>query len=166
MEHEQHGPQKAEPEAEAKHQVRIHIDRKPYESPNPTTGEALYILGTIPTDYILYREVHGDKEAEPIRKSNEKVHLKQDEHFYSEPDHKKDFTIIVNGRNKVVMQRHLSFADVVGLAFDNPPSGPNIIFTITYRNGPRENPEGTLVEGGTVKIKDRMIFNVTPTDKS
>jgi len=31
---------------ERKHQARIHIDQKPYESPNPTTGEALYKLGT------------------------------------------------------------------------------------------------------------------------
>jgi hypothetical protein len=29
------------------HQVRIHIDQKPYESPNPTTGEAL-TLGQCP----------------------------------------------------------------------------------------------------------------------
>ena len=30
-----------------KHEVRIHIDQKPYESPNPTTGEALYKLGHV-----------------------------------------------------------------------------------------------------------------------
>jgi hypothetical protein len=32
---------------EHKHQVRIHIDQKPHESPNPTTGEALYKLGHV-----------------------------------------------------------------------------------------------------------------------
>ncbi len=30
------------------HHVRIHIDQKPYESPNPTTGAALYGLATFP----------------------------------------------------------------------------------------------------------------------
>ena len=48
-----------------KHEVRIHIDQKPYESPNPTTGEALYKLGHVQPGYDLFREVRGDKE-DPI----------------------------------------------------------------------------------------------------
>ncbi len=80
--------------------------------------------------------------------------------------HKKDFTIIVNGRQKVVTAKELSFAEIVALAFDNPPTGPNIFFTVTYRRGDGNKPEGTLVEGETVKIKEGMIFNVTATDKS
>jgi hypothetical protein len=55
------------------------------------------------------------------------VRLKKDEHFYSE----RDFHIIVNARPKVVMQSVLSFAQIVALAFDNPPIEPNIMFTIT-----------------------------------
>ena len=76
----------------------------------------------------------------------------------------KTFTIVVNGREKVVSTRELSFADIVALA--GLPSGPTIVFTVTYRRGHGEKPEGTLVEGDTVKIKDGMIFNVTATDKS
>lgn len=80
--------------------------------------------------------------------------------------HNKEFTIIVNGRQKVVTAKELSFAEVIALAFDNPPSGPNIVFTVTYRKGEGNKPEGSLVEGETVKLKDGMIFNVTATDKS
>ena len=80
--------------------------------------------------------------------------------------HDKEYTIIVNGRQKVITAKELSFAEIVALAFDNPPSGPNILFTVTYRRGEGNKPEGTLVEGETVKIKDGMIFNVTATDKS
>ncbi len=80
--------------------------------------------------------------------------------------HNKNFTIIVNGRQKVVTAKEISFAEIVALAFDNPPTGPNIVFTITYRRGDGNKPEGSLVEGETVKIKDGMIFNVTATDKS
>ena len=80
--------------------------------------------------------------------------------------HNKQYTIIVNGRQKVVTSKELSFDEVVALAFDNPPTGQNIIFTITYRRGEGNKPEGTLVEGETVKIKEGMIFNVTATDKS
>lgn len=78
----------------------------------------------------------------------------------------KTVTIIVNGREKVVRKDELSFDEIVALAFDPPPTGENIVFTITYRRGQGEKPEGSLVEGETVKIKKGMIFNVTATDKS
>jgi hypothetical protein len=80
--------------------------------------------------------------------------------------HDKEVTIIVNARPKVVTAKEMSFADIVTLAFDSPPTGENIVFTVTYRKGEGNKPEGTLVEGETVKIKDGMIFNVTATDKS
>jgi hypothetical protein len=80
----------------------------------------------------------------------------------------KEIKIIVNGREKAVEKNdELTFDQIVALAFDNPPTGPNIKFTITYRKGGNEHkPEGTLVEGELVKIKDGTIFNVTATDKS
>jgi hypothetical protein len=84
----------------------------------------------------------------------------------SENEQSKEFTIVVNGREKIVAQRELSFTALVALAFDNPPNTGNTIYTITYRRGEGNKPEGTIVEGEAVKIKDGMIFNVTPTDKS
>ncbi|MBI4220652.1 MAG: multiubiquitin domain-containing protein [Chloroflexi bacterium] len=78
----------------------------------------------------------------------------------------KAITIIVNGRQKTVDDKELTFAEIVALAFDNPPSGPNIVFTVTYRRGQGNKPEGTMVDGETVKVKEGMIFNVTATDKS
>jgi hypothetical protein len=145
-----------------KERVRIHIDREPYESPTPTTGAAVYRLGRVGSGRGLFKETDGNREDELVPNDETKVHLKQDEHFYSE----KEFKIIVNARPKTVTKNRLSFDEVVALAFDDPPAGPNIMFTITYRNGPCSNPEGTLVEGQSVKIKDEMIFNVTATDKS
>ena len=80
------------------------------------------------------------------------------------PD-KKEVTIIVNGREVVVSKTEMSFAEVVALVFDTAPN-PNTMFTVTYRRGHGNKPEGTLVEGETLKIKDGMIINVTATDKS
>lgn len=85
---------------------------------------------------------------------------------HEDQGHNKDTTIIVNGRPKVVSAKELSFAEVVALAFDNPPTGENIVFTITFRRGNGNKPEGTMIEGEVVKIKEGMIFNVTATDKS
>jgi hypothetical protein len=81
-----------------------------------------------------------------------------------DPQHK--FKIIVNAREREVGAKSLSFEAIVRLAFEAPPSGPNVVFTITYRKGPPENREGTLVEGRSVHVTDGMVFNVTATDKS
>jgi hypothetical protein len=80
--------------------------------------------------------------------------------------HDKTLEITVNGRQKFVTSKELSFDEIVALAFDNPPTGDNIIFTVTYRRGEGNKPEGTLVKGEIIKIKDGMIFNVTATNKS
>jgi hypothetical protein len=87
------------------------------------------------------------------------------EHHSEGSSHPERFTIIVNGRQKVVAEEKLSFDDIVALAFENPPKGPNIVFTVTYRKA-EGNKEGTLVEGRTVEVKDGTVFNVTATDKS
>ncbi len=86
----------------------------------------------------------------------------------TKPEHEaKKVTIVINGRPKVVTKTKLTFEEVVSLAFDgSPPTGENIVFTVTYRRGPSPKPEGSMVPGDTVKVKDRMIFNVTATDKS
>ena len=88
------------------------------------------------------------------------------ENKHEDHGHDKEYTIIVNARPKVVTKKELSFAEIVALAFDNPPQGPNIVITVTYRRGEGNKPEGSLVEGETVRIKEGMIFNVTATDKS
>lgn len=80
--------------------------------------------------------------------------------------------IIVNGRKKGVpssalsAEGELSFDQVVKLAFDPPPSGPDIVFTVIYRNAGDAPRDGSLVEGKSVKIQDGTVFNVTFTDKS
>ena len=82
------------------------------------------------------------------------------------PDHDKASTIIVNGRRKEVRAKELSFEEVVNLAFENnPPSGPNVVITVTFSKG-EDGKQGTLLPGGSVKLKEGMVFNVTATDKS
>lgn len=78
----------------------------------------------------------------------------------------KEYVITVNARPKVVTQKELSFFEIISLAFNPPPTGPNFVFTITYRRGEGNKPEGSLINGETVKVKEGMIFNVTATDKS
>jgi hypothetical protein len=145
-------------------EVRIHIDQRKYESPDPTTGAALYVLGKVAAGLELYREVTGEREDQPIENGPETVRLKQDEHFHSGPP--KTYTIYVNGQKKVVTTKTVTFDQIVKLAYPTPPSGENILYTVSYEDGPPANPQGSLTEGQTVKVKNGMIFNVTATDKS
>jgi Multiubiquitin len=156
MEHHEHD----------KHHFEIFIDQKRHNSPNPTTGEALYHLGGVRPELELYREVRGDREDQPVANGPELIHLTEFEHFHSGAPHPKEFTIIVNARQKLVASKELTFDEVVALAFNPVPSGPNIVITVTYRHGPHENPEGLLSKGEHVWIKNGMVFNVKATDKS
>lgn len=67
---------------------------------------------------------------------------------------KKSTSVIVNGEQKEVPPpKKLSFNQVLALAFDPVPTGENFLFSVTYRNGPRQNPEGILSEGETVNSR-------------
>jgi Multiubiquitin len=151
---------------EHKHHVRIHIDQKPHETPNPTTGEALYKLGHVQPGFDLFREVKGDREDPIVESDDELVHLREDEHFHSGPAQPRKYTVIVNGQKKTVTTKKVSFSEIVKLAFPTPPEGVNILYTVSYEDGPRINPQGSLKEGQSVSVKNWMIFNVTATDKS
>lgn len=77
-----------------------------------------------------------------------------------------EVTIVVNGRPKKVQKGELTYDEVLALAFDPVPSGPNWVFTVTYRRGHGPHGEGSLTPGESVKVVDGMIFDVTATDKS
>lgn len=86
----------------------------------------------------------------------------------SQNDHDpKTVTIIVNGRQKTVAKNaELSFDQIVALAFENPPTGDGIQYTVQYTRGHGDKPSGTLVEGQSVKVKEGMEFDVTSTNRS
>lgn len=81
------------------------------------------------------------------------------------PGQDKEFTIIVNAREKVVSQREISFEELVVLAF-GPPNAETSVYTVTYQRGPDHKPKGSMVAGESVKLKEGMVFYVVKTDKS
>jgi hypothetical protein len=147
-------------------EVRVHIDQRPHHSPNPTTGAALYRLGSVQSDFELLKEVEGDREDTPVANDATPVHLKEDDHFHSAEMRRKEFRIIVNAELKEVTQSVLTFDEVVALAFPDARKGPNVVFTVTYKKAAKPPHEGSLIEGQSVAIKNGTIFNVTKTDKS
>ena len=153
-------------EVEHKHEVRIHIDQHKHESPSQTTGEALYKLGNIAPGLVLYREVTGDREDKEVLDGPETVHVKEDEHFHSGPPQEREVTIIVNGTPHKWPEREITYAQVVTIDVPDYPQHPEITYSVKYKNGPTHKPEGTLSPGGSVKVKDGMVFSVSPTGQS
>lgn len=78
----------------------------------------------------------------------------------------KMITIIINGTAKSVEKERMSFEEIVALAYETPPTGDGVQFTIQYTKGHSDKPKGTLVEGQSVKVKEGMEFDVTPTNRS
>jgi hypothetical protein len=81
-------------------------------------------------------------------------------------DDKHEFTIIVNGTAHEWTMHEITYAQVVTLDVPDYPQHPEITYSVKYKNGTGNKPEGTLSPGGSVKVKDGMIFSVSPTGQS
>lgn len=144
--------------------VKIFIDQASHHSPTPTTGAALYELCGMEPGLVLFRELTGDRDDPEVPSGAGIIDLREDEHFHRGKP--RLYHLIVNAQAKTVATRTVTYGEVVALAFPEPITGPNIIYTVGFEDGPRQNPSGSLVPRGTVRVKDGMIFDVTPTDRS
>jgi hypothetical protein len=80
------------------------------------------------------------------------------------PEEHKQITIYVNGTPHPWPKGEIDYLDVVKLGFPN--YNPEIKYTVKYRNGHGEKPEGLLAPGDSIKAKEGMIFNVRDTGES
>lgn len=129
------------------------------------TGAEVKKMGNIDPGDELFLAIKKPWEDELIGNETE-VDLARPglEHFYSKP--KLPVIIIVNGREKSWNSEKICFEEVVKLAFERFVDDGRTSYTVTYDRGPRVNPEGTMVKGVCVFVKNKMIFNVTATNKS
>jgi hypothetical protein len=127
------------------------------------TGKTVRELFDLAPDATLVRDFESPDDM-PIG-PNHRANFRDGPVFVARPA-KTEFTVIVNGRPRRVENRKLTFDEVIALAYENPPRGEFICYTITYRGGVCTKSEGMLVEGESVEIKEGMVFNVTLTDKS
>ncbi len=78
----------------------------------------------------------------------------------------KTVTIIVDGTPHEWPKDEISYAEVVTLEVPNFAQHPEITYSVKYTNGHGNKPEGILSPGGSVKVKDGMIFSVSETGQS
>ena len=139
------------------------VNERGYEWGAPLiAATAIRLYAQIPEDQALFLDSDADKPisndgvVDLARKGTERIISKTREKI----------RIIVNTRERFVEPGLISFQQIVQLAFPDMPVGPNTSFTVSYRKGPDEKPEGTLVEGESIKVRKGMSFNVSATDKS
>ena len=82
------------------------------------------------------------------------------------PGQNKVYLIFINTREKEWTKKSITFDEVVVLAFGSISNDPNIVYTVTYKKGDNNKPEGIMVKGDEIKVKNEMRFNVTQTNRS
>lgn len=149
------------------HVLHLTINDKRFEWHHEyITGAEVSKLGNIPPCDEIFLAIKKPWDDEPI-KDDTKINLARPEieHFYSKDKHFK-IVLIVNGRPKPWTEKKINFEQVVVLAFGTYDPNPNKVYTVTYDGGPHQNSEGSMAKDDRVFVKDKMIFNVTATDKS
>jgi hypothetical protein len=84
----------------------------------------------------------------------------------SQGSHTHTTTIIVEGTPHEWPDDRISYDQVVTLFDPTFPQHPEITYSVTYDHGPGQNREGILSPGGSVRIKERMVFHVSRTGQS
>ena len=160
----------ARPEMEyffVKKKLHFFINDKPFTwYKQYIRGIQIRELGNISAEDDIFLDIKEGWEDDQIL-NDEVVDLARPgkERFFSKP-RSTEFTIIVNARQHVWKETNISFEQLVVLAFGTYDNNPNKGYTVTYSRGWDPKPEGTMVKGSSVRVKNKMIFDVTATDKS
>ncbi len=78
----------------------------------------------------------------------------------------KAITIIVNGTPHEWTKGEITYAEVVTFDVPDYAQHPEITYSVKYKKGHGHRPEGILPPGGSVRVKDGMVFSVSPTGQS
>ena len=160
----------ARPETEyffVKKKLQFSINDKPFTwYKQYIRGIQIRELGNIPAEDDIFLDLKEGWQDDEIL-DDEIVDLARPgkEKFFSKPK-PTELTIIVNARSHVWKETNISFEQLVALAFGSYDNNPNKGYTVTYSRGWDPKSEGTMVKGAVVCVKNKMIFDVTATDKS
>lgn len=77
----------------------------------------------------------------------------------------KSVTLLVNTRPHEWEEKAISLEQVVALAYPDQAAG-DWVYTVSFSRGPDDKREGSLTAGHTVKVKNKMVFDVYRTSRS
>ena len=79
---------------------------------------------------------------------------------------KKTVTIIVEGTPHEWPKGKITYVEVITLEVPDYAQHPDTTYSVKYRNGHGNKPEGILAPGASVQVSEGMIFNVSETGQS
>lgn len=123
---------------------------------NRNTASRMALAATMLSKVAVQAGVHPDQQRAVARDMRNSYSTRPYLGFVSREERVAN-TVIVNGREKIV-QAELSFDHIVELAGLSGVLAD--LATVTYRQGPAENPSGFLLQGEKVKTEDGMIFTL------
>lgn len=130
-------------------------------------GSVLYDLADTSPDDAVFLEVRGGEDQ--LIEPDDRINLDSPgiERFITAPKPHTGYIILVNSVEETVLDKHVTFEQVVKLSHPNAPPETNVKFSMTYRNAASLPHAGELGEGGSVEVKKKgTIFNVTRTVQS
>lgn len=80
------------------------------------------------------------------------------------PGQNKEYTITVNGRDYIWIEKKISFIQVLNLI--GVKETDTVYYIITYSKGDVDEPKGEITKTKDVKVKNGMIINAKPNNKS
>ncbi len=144
---------------------KFSVDGTKYETEQQfITGLEIKKTANVPNGLELYLDVPGYQDE--LINDEQTVNLSRPgvEKFMTRKKHE-GLVLIVNSRPVPFEGKSVNYEEMVALAgyeINKPDRG----YTITYENGPKQNPSGGLSKGHMVFVKHLMQFHVNATDKS
>lgn len=147
--------------------LKIKVDNKQYEVEEcfMTPLEIMEVAGINPDRFYLKEIRKGNLEVSYRDDVEHKIAITKASYFVS-CEREEINCVIVNAREKAWSNEKISFDDVVKLAYGEVSTNTNVIYTINYKRGVPSKPEGSMVKGEVIYVKNKMIFNVTQTNRS
>ncbi|MEY8142516.1 multiubiquitin domain-containing protein [Falsihalocynthiibacter sp. CO-5D18] len=79
----------------------------------------------------------------------------------------KTVTIIVEGTpHEWPKKQGITYAELVTLEVPDYAQHPEVTYSVKFTKGNGNKPAGVLAPGGSLKVKEGMIFNVSETGQS
>lgn len=150
------------------HKLKIKVDNVQYEVEDcfMTPIEIMEVAGINPDRFYLKEIRKGNVEVSYKDDVEHKIAITKASCFVSCKIEEVIECVIVNSKPKNWLKNTISFDDVVILAYGKISNDPNVIYTVNYINGVPSKPEGSMLKGDVISVKNKMIFNVTETNKS
>lgn len=153
--------------AEGSESYRFTIDGVRYDWPSRAiTGAVLRKLVSVPENKVLYFE-RRDQADQQLR-DLDSIDLADAgvEHFYTAAKPQFKVTIVVEGTPHEWLKESITYAEVVTLEVPDYHLHPEITYSVSYKKGPGNKPEGVLPPGASTKVKEGMVFYVSETGQS